>query len=94
MVEGGSYRGRDGLETYFGAIPDAWEELRIVGGEFRDLGDRVVLLGRIEGRGRGSGVQIDAPLGSVVEFRGSKMSRVCGYLDHGETLQAAGLSDG
>lgn len=36
MVEGGSYRGRDGLETYFGAIPDAWEELRIVGDEFRE----------------------------------------------------------
>jgi hypothetical protein len=37
--------------------------------------------------------KLDAPLGSVVEFRGSKMSRVCGYLDHGETLQAAGLSE-
>src|SRR5690242_13968117 len=60
-VEGGSYRGRDGLVTYFEAVSDAWEEIRILPEEFRDLGESVLLLGRLAGRGRGSGVRVNAP---------------------------------
>jgi ketosteroid isomerase-like protein len=63
-------------------------EIRIVAEEIRDLGDRVLVLGRIEGRGRGSGVPVDAPLGFVVNVRGGKMSRTRGYVDHGEALRA------
>jgi ketosteroid isomerase-like protein len=59
----------------------------------RDLGDRVLVLGRIEGRGRGSGAPVDAPLGFVVDVRGGKMSRIRGCIDHGEALRAAGLSE-
>jgi ketosteroid isomerase-like protein len=92
-VEGGGYRGREGIETYMSEIRDTWEELRIVGAEFRDLGDRVLVLGRAEGRGRGSGVPVDTSHGFVVELRGDKLSRVRTYLDHGEALRAAGLSE-
>jgi len=93
IVEGDGYRGREGIETYFDEISNTWEELRVLGGEFRDLGDRVVVLGRTEGRGRGSGVQVDSPLAMVFDFLETKMSRVLTYLDHGEALRAAGLSD-
>ena len=92
-VEARSYRGREGVETHFGAIRDTWEELRIVGDEFRDLGDRVLVLGWVEGRGRGSGVEVDAPAGFVIDLRGGKMSRIRAYLDHDEALRAAGLSE-
>lgn len=61
--------------------------------EFRDLGDRVLVLGRMEGRGRGSGVPVDAPLGFIYDFRGIKVSRARVYLNHGEALRAAGLSE-
>jgi ketosteroid isomerase-like protein len=90
-VEDGSYRGREGIESYFAEIRNTWEELRVFGDELRDLSDRVLVLGRTEGRGRGSGVQVDAPLGFVVEFRNGRISRVQGFLDHGEALRAAGL---
>ena len=70
-----------------------WEELRIVGAQFRDLGDRVLVLGRAEGRGRGSGVPVDTSHGFVVELRGQKLSRVRTFLDHAEALRAAGLRD-
>jgi len=92
-VEGGSYRGREGVETYLGEIGDTWEEYRVFGDEFRDLGDRVVVLGWLEGRGRGSGVQVNSSAGLVFELCGVKISRVRGYLDHGAALQAAGLSE-
>src|ERR1700692_1184549 len=75
-AEGGGYRGRDGIEKYLADIGDAWEEYRVFAGEFRELDDRVVMLGRIEGRGRGSHAWIDSPTGTIFEFRGGKMSRV------------------
>ncbi|HWX87605.1 MAG TPA: nuclear transport factor 2 family protein [Solirubrobacteraceae bacterium] len=92
-VEGGGYRGREGIETYLGEIRDTWEELRLFGDEFRDLGEGVLVLGRAEGRGRGSGAPVAASHGFVAEFRGEKLSRVRTYLDHDDALRAAGLAE-
>jgi ketosteroid isomerase-like protein len=92
-VEGGGYRGREGIEAYLADIGEAWEEYRVLAEEFRDLDDRVVMLGRIEGRGRGSRAWIDSPTGTIFEFLGGKMSRLRTYLDHGEALRAAGLAE-
>ena|ERR1700737_2904505 len=91
QVEGGSLRGREGVETVFGNIRDTWEEQRFIAGEFRDLGDRVVVLGRMEAHGRSSGVPVDVPFGNIFDFRDGKISRVRAYRDHGEALRAAGL---
>ena len=90
-VEGTAYRGHDGIESYFRESRDTWVELRVLAGELRDLGGRVLVLGMAEAIGRGSGVQVDMPLAFVVEFRGEQMSGVRTYLDHGEALRAAGL---
>jgi ketosteroid isomerase-like protein len=92
-VEGGSFRGREGIEAYAEMASETWEELRLLPVEFRDLGDRVLCLGRMEGRGRGSGVPVDAPLGAIFEFRNGKISMMRAVLDHGEALRAAGLSE-
>lgn len=92
-VEGSGYRGREGIETYLIEIRDTWEEYRLVADEFRDLGDRVLMLGRIEGRGSGSGVNVDTPWGGIFDFRGDRIWSVRSYLDHGEALRAAGLSE-
>jgi|GEM_PF-6020138 len=57
-VEGGGYRGRGGMEKYLVERGDAWEEHRVLVDEFRDLGDRVLVLSRQEGRGRGSACRL------------------------------------
>jgi ketosteroid isomerase-like protein len=92
-VEGGSFRGPEGVESYFEALHATWDEVRLVAEEVRDLGESVPWLGRIEGRGRGSGVPVDAPMGAVFDFRGGKVWRARSYLDHGEGLRAAGLTE-
>jgi ketosteroid isomerase-like protein len=92
-VEGEIFWGREGIETYFGRMRDAWDEFRALASEFRDLGDRVLWLGRLEGRGRGSGVPVTAPLDILFDFRDGKISRSRSYLDHAEALRAAGLSE-
>jgi ketosteroid isomerase-like protein len=49
------------------------------------------MLGRLEGRGKESGVPVDSPLGMVFDFRGGAIARIRGYLDHGDALNAAGM---
>jgi ketosteroid isomerase-like protein len=92
-AETGGYEGRDGIEKYLVDISDTWEEYRVFAEEFRDLDDRVLMLGRIEGRGRGSRAWIDSPTGTIFGFLNGKASSVRTYLDHREALRAAGLSE-
>jgi ketosteroid isomerase-like protein len=91
-IEGGGIRGRESVQRYYEMLDETWGEFRVVPQEFRDLGDRVLMLGRTEGRGRGSGVPVDAPWAGIFDFREGKVWRARGYLDHGEALRAAGLS--
>jgi ketosteroid isomerase-like protein len=90
---GADFRGREGLERYFSMLGESWDEFHTVVDEYRDLGDRVLMLGRFTGRGKGSGVMADAPSGAVFDFRDGKVSRVRLYLDHGEALRAVGLTE-
>jgi hypothetical protein len=54
LVEGAAdFRGREGLETYFAEVRDTLPDVVLVAGQFRDLGERVLWLGRIEARGEG-----------------------------------------
>jgi ketosteroid isomerase-like protein len=93
-IEGEIFRGRDGIEKYFGSLNNAWERFHILRDGFRDAADLVIMLGRLEGRGKASGVQVVESLGMVFDFRDGEISRIRGYLDHGEALRAAGLEDG
>ena len=88
---GSSFTGRSGIETYLGDLDATWEEYRSHPLEFRDLGDRVLMLGRLEGRGRGSGAWVDAPQGTVFDFRAGRLCCVRTHLDHAEALRSVGL---
>jgi ketosteroid isomerase-like protein len=92
-VVGGSLRGREGIEALFAEIRQTWEEHRMVIEDIRDLGERVLGLGRLEGRGKASGVSVDVPYAIISDFRDGKVWRSRSYLDHGEALRAAGLED-
>jgi ketosteroid isomerase-like protein len=90
---GGGYRGREGIEKFAADTRENWEELQNVTAEYRDLGDRVLVLGRLKGRGKASGAPIDTPYAGIFEFRGDRIWRYRVYLDLAEGLQAAGLSE-
>jgi len=92
-LDGGGYHGRDGVEKFAADTSANWEELQVLAEEFRDLGDRVLVLGRMNGRGKASGVPVDTPFACVLDFRGDRIWRNRVYLDHAEGLLAAGLSE-
>jgi ketosteroid isomerase-like protein len=87
-VDGSSVTGREGLETLFAEVRDIWQEQHVIADEFRELGDCVLVLGRIVSRGRASGVPVATPRATISDFRDGKISRVRTYLDHGEALRA------
>ena len=92
-LDGGSYRGREGVERFTADTSENWAELQIIADELRDLGDRVLVLGRLEGRGKGSGVPVVQPVVTILDFRGDRVWRSRVYLDRAEGLRAAGLSE-
>jgi ketosteroid isomerase-like protein len=92
-IEGETFVGGDGIRTYFAHLNDAWETFHIHRDRFRDSGDVAVMLGRLEGRGKSSGVPVDSELGMVFDFRDGLITRIRGFLDHAEALEAAELSD-
>ncbi len=69
----------------------AFEELNVTFEEFIDAGDRVVVVAHHQGRGRGSGVEVDARFYEVYTLREGKVSRVDEYAEREEALEASGL---
>ena len=92
-VEGETFRRREGIDRYFRSLQVAWEQFQIRRDRFREAESLVVMLGRLEARGMGSGVPVDASLGMVFDIRDGMISRIRGYLDHAEAVRAAGLPD-
>ena len=92
-VEGEIFLGREGIETYFNRMSEAWDEFKAVIDSYRDLGERVLISGQVEGRGRGSGAPVIASLDILYDFRDAKISRMSSFLDHDEAMRAAGLAE-
>jgi ketosteroid isomerase-like protein len=71
----------------------AWENLRIEAQEFRDLGERVLVLDRHIATGKRSGVPLDHEMGQVVTVREGRIVRWDAYWNRPEALEAAGLTE-
>jgi ketosteroid isomerase-like protein len=87
------HRGHDGVREMLRDLYEAFSEFRVEFSDIRDLGDRVVAIGRWITRGEESGVETTPPLASVVDFKDGKAIRVRSYLDPNEALEAAGLRE-
>ncbi len=87
------YRGLDAVREVLRDLYEALGETRIEYPDIRDLGDRVVGIGRTRTRGKGSGAETESPHASVVDFKNGKATRVRSYLDPSEALEAAGISE-
>jgi ketosteroid isomerase-like protein len=87
------HRGYDGVREMLRDLYEAFSEFRVSFYDIRDLGDRVVAIGRWITRGEESGVETTPPLASVVDFQNGKAVRVRSYLDPNDALEAAGLRE-
>jgi ketosteroid isomerase-like protein len=94
-VGGGAayYAGAEGIREWFSDVGRSWESFRFEAKDVRDLGDRVLVLGEVRGCGRVSGIEVSDRWAWIVRVVNGKVAGVRGFLDQGEAIAAAGLSE-
>ena len=91
-VESTVYDGAEGLVEYF-QDADVWEVLDLDAHEFRDLGDKVLVVGMFHARGGGSGAEVRAPYYSAFFVSEGRLARVLSFRTEDEALAAVGLRE-
>jgi uncharacterized protein len=85
----GTYRGLEGVETYWAQWRAAVGQLQFTIEETIDAGDSVVVVARRQGRGEHSGLQVSDRVIQVYDFENGKCVRVHEYYDRDAALSAA-----
>jgi ketosteroid isomerase-like protein len=89
-----TYVGIDGVRQLFAGMDQTWAEMQVEPHEFVDGGDLVVVIGRLVGKGKGSGVNVERFNGQVWTLRKGLVVRLeIGYTDREAALEAAGLRE-
>src|SRR5215213_3067930 len=92
-VEEASAQGHQAVRASSDRWKSEWDDYEVMPEEFADMGDRVVATVRLRGRGRGSGVEIDARFYDVYTLRHGKIVRMDQFSERSEALEAVGLAD-
>ena len=67
--EGRVFRGRQGTRDYFATLGEVFDDMRVEIEEITEAGeDRLVVVVRVTGRGKGSGVNVEQRNGQVWTF--------------------------
>ena len=89
-----TYVGKEGARRLFADMDEVWEQFHTELDELIDATDRVVVIGRLIGKGRASGVEVEQPIAGVCTVRDGRIVRVeLNYTDRRKALKAAGLSE-
>jgi ketosteroid isomerase-like protein len=90
--DGKPYIGHDGMRKYYGDVAAVWKELEVTPTEIREVGDAVLVLGRVYGRAEGGYIQ-DSPAQWVMRFRKGRVSWICVYTNRGAAFAEVGLAE-
>jgi ketosteroid isomerase-like protein len=89
-----TYRGPDGLRSWFDSFYEVMDDIRWDGHEFHEAGDRVVVEFTLRARGKTTGLDFGQDAVMVWELRDGKAVRVDLYSTLEEALAAAEGSGG
>jgi ketosteroid isomerase-like protein len=89
----GMGQGREQVNAMVTSWMGTWNEWREEIEEMRDLGSRVLVLSVQHGRGKGSGLEVEARYAFLYDVHGGKITRMAIYGELGDALEAAGLSE-
>jgi ketosteroid isomerase-like protein len=80
LNEGKCYRGHDGIRRYLQDAAALWKELELMPRKFREVGNHVVVLGRVRACAR-DGLELDTPAAWVWRVERGKVAWGCVYGD-------------
>jgi ketosteroid isomerase-like protein len=88
------YTGHDGVAKWAKAAREAVGDFRVEADEIIDVDEnRVVVVGRVCGRGRSSGLTVEVRLSTVFTLRDRKILDVRAYETKSQALEAVGLRE-
>ena len=93
LGQGGVYRGHDGTRQWLKDLGDAFEVVRADVDDGLEVGELVVLVGRIHYRGKASGVETETPAGWTLRFRDGKVLCWRAFREPEQALGTLGLSE-
>jgi len=92
-LDPGSGKGVGGMADRWRKALSAWDDLRVEAEEYRELDDeRVLVLTRMRGRGKRSGVEIAERRGSLFHVQDGKVTRLVLYWDRDRAFADLGLA--
>ena len=88
------YHGHSGIRRWIDDVDEMYEYVKfdVHFDDLRDVGDRLLVGGRLHARGRESGADFTIDVGWVVEPRGEKFHRGRGYPTYDEARRAVEVS--
>ena len=88
VLEGTVYRGPEGFKTFLHDMGEDWEHFQLEPDDFREIDEsRVLVLGRVHGRGKASKMDVEAPAAWICELRSGKVTRVQFYANEEAALE-------
>jgi uncharacterized protein (TIGR02246 family) len=93
VLEGGSYRGHEGVRRALVDAFETWEDIRFEVQEVHTLDDGAVILGRTINVGKGDAPAIDYQSAYLAKLRDGKIAYWRPYQSHVEALEALGFSE-
>jgi ketosteroid isomerase-like protein len=91
LLEGGEYRGHEGVRRFMADMDEDWSEREIEIEEIRELDDSYLVLGRFRAVGR-SGTEVTFPLAWHSVMRDGKLWRMTAYSDREAAFRELGMS--
>jgi ketosteroid isomerase-like protein len=88
-----TYRRQEGWLEFWNTFRAAWDTIDVAVDRIEDLDDQVLVLFTFFGKGRGSGVEVNIKYAHLAELRNGLVTRVRGFADWAEALEAAGLPE-
>jgi ketosteroid isomerase-like protein len=89
----GTYHGPEGVVSSLAEWFEPWEEHKVELEEVTNVGDRVLAVVHLTGRGAHSGIEIDQRFFQVYAVRGGRIIRMVEFVTRDDALDAAGVRD-
>jgi ketosteroid isomerase-like protein len=93
ISEGGAYHGHEGVHQYIRDLDEAFESFEVTLDDVFALGEVAMAVGRVDYRGKASGVEQTEQFGWIVRFHESQVIYLRAFRDPEQALAAVGLRE-
>jgi ketosteroid isomerase-like protein len=83
------YHGHNGIRAWFEDVDEMFSEIHVELETYREVGDRLLVLGEMAATTRGTGQEVSSEVAWVIEPRGDRLQKGWAYDTHADGERAA-----